>query len=236
MMLANEEAKMRRTSRRSCRYGQWTLIGLLVTITIIIILAAVYIPRIAARHSAPGEARTPTERAYGAACSIYEGQINQAVMMYKQDNDNQAPQSLDDLKKYGVTDDIVHADGCYFVMNPHSGYVQDVGGGTYVAKKPKVRRHRYMGAAGFHPDSRQASLPPPVYVAPETNYGSYSTPPPVGAHTYTPAPVESPGDDTSSTAPASPPPSNSGGSFYMPSGVKIRMPGSSSPSSTDTGE
>ena len=50
------------TPRRACRRGLWSLIGTLVAVAILIALAALYLPRIAARHSAPVKAATPMER------------------------------------------------------------------------------------------------------------------------------------------------------------------------------
>ena len=131
------------------RQGQWTLIGLLATISIIAILAAIYIPNVAAKHSAPGEARTPRERAYGAACTEYEVQMNQAVTMYKMDNDDRPPSSLDDLKKYGVTNDMINAEGCSFIIDQRTGRITDIGQGRG-APPPPPSPGRVP--TGFHPD------------------------------------------------------------------------------------
>jgi type II secretory pathway pseudopilin PulG len=117
--------------QRSFQRGQWSLIGLLVTLLIIMILAATLYPKIAAKHSQPGEARTPREAAYGAACDAYVSQINEAVQMYRNDNNDQPPKSFQDLQKYGITDEILDADGCYFRMDPLTGQVADVGHGAY---------------------------------------------------------------------------------------------------------
>ncbi|MGO8672185.1 MAG: type II secretion system protein [Capsulimonadaceae bacterium] len=122
---------MIKRSIRSRQYGNWTLIGLLVTLCIIGILAAMYIPRIADPHSQPGQPATPMERAYGAACSEYEAQMNEAVTMYKSANDDRAPSSLSDLKPYGVTDDMIFAPGCHFQIDPTSGTVVETGHGKY---------------------------------------------------------------------------------------------------------
>lgn len=115
-------------SSGQCR-GQWSLVGLMVAATVLIILAALYIPRIAKRHSQPGEVATPTERGYGAACSEYVSQMNQAVQIYKTDHDDKAPARVEDLKSYGVTDDMIHAPGCSFQVDPATGTVFDTGGG-----------------------------------------------------------------------------------------------------------
>jgi len=109
--------------------GQATLIGLLVVILIIGILAASYYPRIAASHSAPGQPATPVERAKGADCGLYVSQINEALAMYKDANDDKSPATLNDLKPYGVTDDIINAPGCTFREDPQTGEVRDYGKG-----------------------------------------------------------------------------------------------------------
>lgn len=111
------------------RRGQWSLVGVLVALAIILILAGLYIPRIAARHSHPGEAATPRERAYGAACEQYLSQMNQAVSLYKTDNEDRPPSRLEELKHYGVTDDMLHAEGCSFQIDPATGAVTENGKG-----------------------------------------------------------------------------------------------------------
>lgn len=108
-----------------CRQGQWTLVGTLVAVAIIIVLAALYIPRIARRHAEPGGAATPMERADAVACMSYQSQINQAISMYKMDHEGAPPRSVDDIKnsKYGVTDEMLRAPGCALVVpgGPGSG-------------------------------------------------------------------------------------------------------------------
>jgi flagellin-like protein len=112
------------------RRGQWSLIGSLVAIAIIIILAAVYLPRLIRPVGTSTQDATAIQRANGVACMVYQSQIKDAVQMYKTDHDGQAPQTLDELKnsKYGVTDDVLHAPGCSFQLGP-DGAVTDVGHG-----------------------------------------------------------------------------------------------------------
>ena len=50
---------------------------------------------------------TPTQRARITAGNEYIGQIQQAITMYKMDHDEQLPPSLNDLKPYGVTDQMM---------------------------------------------------------------------------------------------------------------------------------
>lgn len=119
------------TATNSQAHSGQTLVGLLVALVIIAILAAILIPGIAARHHKPGQPLTPRERGYQAACGIYEAQINQAIMMYKQDNNNQNPPSLDALKPYGVTDDIIHAPDCVFQYDPSTGVARNEAEGAF---------------------------------------------------------------------------------------------------------
>jgi len=133
--------------------GQATLIGLLVVILIIGILAATYYPRIAATHSAPADPPTPIERAKGADCDLYVSQINEALAMYKDNNDNQSPRTLSDLKPYGVTDDIINAPGCTFREDPQTGEVRDYGKGK--GSYPTVNATGSLNANGSVNDGGQ---------------------------------------------------------------------------------
>lgn len=114
-----------------CRRGQWTLVGTLVAVAIIVVLAALYVPRIAKRHADPGGAPTPIQRADDVACLSYQSQINQAISMYKMDHDGTPPRMIDDLKngKYGVTDEMLHAPGCSLVVPGGPGSGQAPAGG-----------------------------------------------------------------------------------------------------------
>jgi len=108
--------------------GQWTIIGSLVAIAILIALAAIYIPKMLKPATRTGEQRSAIQAGQGAACDVYTSQINQAVSMYRSDHDGATPPSLDALQKYGVTNDIIHAPGCAFVMT--NGHVTEVGHGA----------------------------------------------------------------------------------------------------------
>ena len=156
-------------SRKVRQRGQATLIGMLVALAIVIILAAMYFPQIAGNHSAPGQAPTPRERAYNTACSEYESQMNQAAFMYKNDHDDHPPRSLEQLKQYGVTEDMIHSEGCYFQIDPSTGHVSDVGQGRYVPVNPPASAIYSGRATGFHPDdpsARPAPSPNPGYAPP----------------------------------------------------------------------
>jgi flagellin-like protein len=198
-------------SRRATQRGQASLIGLLITLAIIMILAAVYYPQIAADHSEPGQGATPRERAYGAACSEYESQLNQAVFMYKNDHDDHPPRSLEELKAYGVTDDQIHAQGCYFQIDPASGHVSDVGQGKYVPVNPPASAIYKGRATGFHPD--QPSQAPPA---------------PAPSYTPIPPPSAAPSDPAA--------PGGGGGSTIGPGGVRIPNSQPVDPSAGDPGQ
>lgn len=115
------------------RAGQ-TLVGFLVVLVIIGILAAIIVPRVAGRHHQPGQPLTPRERSYQTACGVYEGQINQAIMMYRMDHSEQNPPSLDALSTYGVTNDMIHSPDCIFQYDPSTG----------------IARNAAEGAQGYH--------------------------------------------------------------------------------------
>ncbi|MEO7719912.1 MAG: type II secretion system protein [Capsulimonas sp.] len=167
---------MRRSAAR--QRGQWSLVGMLVAIAILMILAATIVPQIAAEHSKPGQAATPKERAYGSACSEYAAQMSQAVQMYKIDHNDRTPRDVSQLKKYGVTDEQIYAQGCSYQIDPDSGTVTDVGGGRANNAPPPSAEQLPQG---FHPDG--IGLPPgspaPSSYAP--SYTPSAAPPPSAA-------------------------------------------------------
>ena len=83
----------------------FSLVEILVVLVIIAILAAILIPRyLTGGKDANGKkVLAPRERAQQTAGISYVSQIQQAIMMYKMDNEEHLPPSLQDLKKYGVT-------------------------------------------------------------------------------------------------------------------------------------
>lgn len=118
--------------QRTAKYqrGQWSLVGLLVSLAVIAILSAWYYnkilkPQAGSHNGAPAA----EQKAYGSVCSEYQSQINQAVMMYKGDHNDRSPQSFEALKQYGATDDIVRAKGCQFQLDASTGAVTDIGHG-----------------------------------------------------------------------------------------------------------
>ncbi len=119
-----------RTHRAVHQRGQWSLVGILVSLTIIAILSAWYYAKIlkpqAGSHNGAPAAE---QKAYGSVCSVYQSQINDAVIMYKSDHNERNPRSFEPLRKYGVTDDILKAEGCQFQLDASTGTVTEIGHG-----------------------------------------------------------------------------------------------------------
>jgi len=171
-------SRRRNFSLPRSRAGQ-TLIGLLVALAIIAILAAIIIPPIAARHHQKGQALTPTERGYQAACGIYEAQINQAIMMYRQDH-NSNPPSLDALKKYGLTDDMIHAPDCVFQYDPATGVAKNAAEGAQgvagvvnpTSPEQLERGSQASQPAASTPNTSHSIMPPSATPATRGNTGA----------------------------------------------------------------
>ena len=86
----------------------FSLIELLIVTVIICILMAVVLPRYLGGTDTNGKhTASPRERAQQVQGVSYIGQINQAIAMYREDNEGQNPVSLFDLKKYGVTSEML---------------------------------------------------------------------------------------------------------------------------------
>ncbi len=110
--------------------GQWTLVGILVSLAIVAILSGWYYAKILKPQAGSHNGKPAAEQqAYGAVCSEYQSQITQAVTMYKADHNDRNPRSFAALKQYGATDDIVKAQGCQFQMDASTGTVTDIGHG-----------------------------------------------------------------------------------------------------------
>ena len=118
-------------SRNRRRRGQWSLVGTLVALAVVAIISAWYYAKIlkpqAGSHNGAPAAE---QQAYGSVCGVYVSQMNQASLLYKQDHNDHPPRSFDDLKKAGgITDDMLHAEGCQFQLDPSTGAVTDIGHG-----------------------------------------------------------------------------------------------------------
>ena len=158
--------QMRPRSARQKR-GQWSLVGMLVSLAIIAILSAWYYAKIlkpqAGSHNGAPAAE---QKAYGSVCSEYQSQISQAVMMYKGDHNDRSPSSFEPLKKYGVSDDILKAQGCQFQLDASNGTVTEIGHGEAA---PNAQPVVVNGA----PAAPAAAAPGPYWqTAPQSPAGS----------------------------------------------------------------
>lgn len=105
----------------------FSLIEILVVIVIIGILAAIVVPRLTrgGKDAAGRRVLAPKEKAQQVGTISYVGQIQQAIAMYKMDNDERLPATLQELKRYGVTDEML-IDGVSkqpLQYNPQTGEV-----------------------------------------------------------------------------------------------------------------
>lgn len=152
--------------RATFQRGQWSLIGMLVSLAIIVILSAWYYtkilkPQMGSHNGAPAA----EQKAYGAVCSEYQSQLNQASMMYKQEHNDRAPQSFDDLKKEGATEDIIRAPGCQFQLDAGTGTVTEIGHGQAAMNAQPVVVNG-GGDASAPAASSSARPAPPAGMAP----------------------------------------------------------------------
>lgn len=112
------------------------LIEILVVVVILAILAVVLIPRLTGAGRNDKKAPSPPQRARQVAGNAYIGQINQAISMYKMDNENQPPPNLQALKTYGVTDEMLIDPNTRRPLSydPATGVI--AGGGNGIGRTP----------------------------------------------------------------------------------------------------
>ncbi|MGI4790526.1 MAG: hypothetical protein ACRYFS_16945 [Janthinobacterium lividum] len=150
-----------------CQRGQWSLVGILVSLAIIAILSAWYYAKIlkpqAGSHNGAPAAE---QQAYGSVCSVYQSQLTQAVMMYKEDHNDRSPRSFEQLKKYGVTNDIVEAQGCQFQLDTTTGTITEIGHGQAAPGAQPVVISDTPAAPKAGPGPYWQTAPPPAAGAP----------------------------------------------------------------------
>ena len=179
--------------RRNVRQrGQWSLVGVLVSLAIIMILSAWYYAKILKPQAGSHNGVPASEqKAYGAVCSVYISQFDQAVMLYKQDHNEQPPSNFEQLKKYGVTDDMLHSEGCQFQLDPSTGAITDIGHGLAAKNAPLV----VLGGGAYTPGAPgpggPAAPPPNGQPMPQRGPGGITLPPNPGGS----LPANSGGDD-----------------------------------------
>ncbi len=185
---------IRQQTRRTQQRGQWTLVGLLVSLAVIAILSAWYYAKILKPQAGSHNGKPAAEQqAYGAVCSEYQSQLTQAVALYKDEHNDRNPRSFEALKKYGITDEIVKAEGCQFQLDASTGTVTEIGHGQAAPNAQPVVINSSSDAA-------------PAATAPGP-YWQQSTPQsPAGSPGSQSAPSRGPGGitlpPTSSTVPA----------------------------------
>jgi prepilin-type N-terminal cleavage/methylation domain-containing protein len=94
--------------RRGISAG-FSLIEVLVVVVLLLLVSAFLLNRYAGLGGNAGEKKvaTPKQRARQVEGVTYRLQINQAMTMYREDHEGQNPPSLEALKTYGVTDEML---------------------------------------------------------------------------------------------------------------------------------
>lgn len=163
--------------RSALQRGQWSLIGMLVSLAIIVILSAWYYSSILKPHPGSHNGAPASEQAaYGAACGEYQAQMTQAVQMYKQEHNDRNPTSFEQLKKEGVSDEMIHATGCQFQLDAATGTITEIGRGQAAPNAPPVVVNAPSSPApGPAPIPGGVTLPPNPSSAPPASGGGDGT-------------------------------------------------------------
>ena len=100
---------MKNAGKERVRRPGLGLVEVLVVLALLVVLAAFLYPRLAGggKDAAGRKAASPKERAEQTAGVSYQQQINQAIALYRMDNDGQNPPDLKALKRYNVTDEML---------------------------------------------------------------------------------------------------------------------------------
>jgi len=167
---------MHANRRAAFQCGQWSLIGMLVSLAIIAILSAWYYtkilkPQLGSHNGAPAA----EQQAYGAVCSEYQSQLNQTSMMYKNEHNDRPPQSFDDLKKEGATNDIIVAPGCQFQLDANTGTVTEIGRGRAAMNAQPVVINASSAPVQGRPSQPAGTTLGPGGVNIPTGYGNAPT-------------------------------------------------------------
>lgn len=87
----------------------FSLIEILLVVALLVVLMAFLAPRyLGGKDPATGKKiASPRERAKAVEGVSYVSQINQAIEMYKSDNEDQLPPNLQELKVYGITEEML---------------------------------------------------------------------------------------------------------------------------------
>src|SRR3712207_887123 len=90
------------------RSRAFSLIEILVVVVIIMILAAFLLPKYLKGGTTPAgrKVEAPMQRARGVECGEYLRQVRQAYQMATMTGEESRPQSIADLRPYGVSDSI----------------------------------------------------------------------------------------------------------------------------------
>jgi FtsZ-interacting cell division protein ZipA len=140
-------------SPRSQR-GQ-VLIGVLIAIALLALVgSALYmqLKKGGAYSNAIGSANN-------VSCISYTGQIRQAMMMYKQDNDGKNPPDLNALKKYGVTSEMINSPGCEYGYDASTGRIKEPSRLSPIGQE--MRRHAAPTAQNQSNQPNQQYQPQP---------------------------------------------------------------------------
>jgi len=109
----------------------FSLVEILVTVAILTIIAAIILPRYLRGGPKTSTGRSlqdeaPVQRAHGVECANALNQIRQAYTMATSADEEHRPQSLADLKSYGISDKmtICPVGKVPYVFNSATGQVQ----------------------------------------------------------------------------------------------------------------